>query len=131
RRLHPSRGRCGHDSQLPARHAAQPRDDLRPRPALDLRAARLHGEPGGARPAGLSLACPERVARARRPGAGLQRPSTTVPLTLTLTVVRPSAIGIGAADSATAARAIISLGIGSGWPPPESPTEIARTVQPA
>jgi len=47
---------------------------------------------------------------------------------LTLTVVRPSAIGIGAA-SAEAARDIMTLGIGSGSPGPESLTDTLRTVQ--
>ncbi|MEZ5605392.1 MAG: hypothetical protein R3E41_14590 [Burkholderiaceae bacterium] len=70
-----------------------------------------------------------RDGRPRGPAARAdQGSSATVPLTLTVTVVLPSAPGNGTgADSADAARDIITLGTGSGRIGPAPSTETVRT----
>jgi hypothetical protein len=61
-------------------------------------------------------------------GKTAQGSRTTLPLTVTVTVVFPSAPGMGTgADSAAEARDIIILGTGSGRIGPAPSTETART----
>ncbi len=90
--------------------------------AICLHSARLRA---AVLPRARNRASSEPFGAAPRRGATAYRTSTTLPLTVVVTVVRPSATGSGT-DSSAAARAIIIV-FGSGPIGPEPPIETSRT----